>query len=413
MKNEFVFINASGDTFTPTMSGSLGPWIWEVCQAAKVDGILPVVISKRQPKAPPFDWPRIILVDWPEIRQNWVAQFAYRAHRKLAGWAEFGQRTFASRVGDAIALEGLSDSTFFLQNDPEIAVYLRGRFPEAFIICHFQNQQECRPRFRTALAASVDRVTACSEFTAMWIEHYYGLHKGQAIAVHSGVDSQKFSPVPSPPGPPVINFTGRTGIEKAPDLFLAAAIKLSARTRDFSIQMLGASVSGWQEWNPFQKALKAQAEELEALGIEVRWPGHIDRYHIVDEMRKAQIHVTPSRWDEPFGLVTLEAMSCGLATIASRTGGTPEVVGDGGILFDRDNVDDLVKCLEPLVLSAATRNKWATRARGRAETMTWARTWTAIRDITSNDQKRRACLGKERGCNPVGRSWGVKAKSLQ
>jgi glycosyltransferase involved in cell wall biosynthesis len=44
----------------------------------------------------------------------------------------------------------------------------------------------------------------------------------------------------------------------------------------------------------------------------------------------------PARWEEPFGLVLIEAMACGTPVVALRTGAVPEVVVDGvtGIVCD-------------------------------------------------------------------------------
>ena len=50
----------------------------------------------------------------------------------------------------------------------------------------------------------------------------------------------------------------------------------------------------------------------------------------------------PIQWDEPFGLVILEAMACETPVVASHVGGIPEIVVEGatGYLVDYDP-DDL------------------------------------------------------------------------
>jgi glycosyltransferase involved in cell wall biosynthesis len=48
----------------------------------------------------------------------------------------------------------------------------------------------------------------------------------------------------------------------------------------------------------------------------------------------SHVVIIPSQWEEPFGRVALEAMLSDVPVIASRTGGLPESVGDGGILID-------------------------------------------------------------------------------
>ncbi len=57
--------------------------------------------------------------------------------------------------------------------------------------------------------------------------------------------------------------------------------------------------------------------------------------------------IIPSQWEEPFGRIALEAMLSRVPVIASRTGGLPESVGDGGILIDDfSNVDHWVDAIE-------------------------------------------------------------------
>jgi glycosyltransferase involved in cell wall biosynthesis len=202
---------------------------------------------------------------------------------------------------------------------------------------------------------------------------------GVVKTLYSGVDVERFRPAsPLPPTPPVINFIGRTGIEKAPDLILKAALKLATKTRDFAVQILGSNHMARVEMDEYQLQLQELSERLEQMGIVVRRPGHVLRADLPSELQKAHIHVTPSRWDEPFGLVTLEGMACGLATLASHTGGSPEVIGDGGLLFNRDDDADLADKLEPWIRDDILRLKYAAKARAWAEQRTWDRTWSEV-----------------------------------
>jgi glycosyltransferase involved in cell wall biosynthesis len=54
----------------------------------------------------------------------------------------------------------------------------------------------------------------------------------------------------------------------------------------------------------------------------------------------------PIEWDEPFGLVMIEAMACGAPVYALRGGSVAEVVKDGVSGYVCDSVDDMVRCAE-------------------------------------------------------------------
>lgn len=371
---DLVFINNSAETFTPTQSGAVATHIWECARVAEARGLKSVVVSRRCEVAP-YPEVRTILLDYPPIPNAFLPLKWFRGQRRLAGWRHLRQGAYAARVARALRGAGLEGQPWLLHNDPELTVFLRRRFPRAFLLHHFHNPLEMSPRGREAFARAANVVTGVSNFVSAWARDYFGLR--EVATVYNGVDSRRFNPADQADDDavPVIGFLGRTGIEKAPDLLLRAAVQLARKTRGFRLQILGSNHWDRFEMNDYQRTLRELSAELEALGVEVRWPGHVSRAAVPGELRKAHIHVVPSRWDEPCALALFEGMAAGLATVASATGGTPEVVGDAGLLFERDSVDGLAGHLERLLASGALRRDLAARARVRAEAFTWEKTF--------------------------------------
>jgi glycosyltransferase involved in cell wall biosynthesis len=62
----------------------------------------------------------------------------------------------------------------------------------------------------------------------------------------------------------------------------------------------------------------------------------------------ARALVFPSFY-EGFGLPPLEALACGTPVIASNRGSLPEIVGDGGLLLEPDDVKGLAEAMEKLL----------------------------------------------------------------
>ena len=74
---------------------------------------------------------------------------------------------------------------------------------------------------------------------------------------------------------------------------------------------------------------------------------NIQVFNLPEETKKVNIlqhakgFIFPSQWNEPFGMVLIEAMSCGTPVIAYNRGSVPEIVRDGltGFIVDPDNED--------------------------------------------------------------------------
>lgn len=363
------------DSFTPTKSGTTGTIAWEYAQAARRAGAEPLVIARHQ-DAEPYPWPHAKFLEWPFVPSGRIGTLVMRVQRKYTGWQHFREGAYCRRLARAIQEADAERGIFLLQNDVEPAVYLRKRFPHAFIMHHFQNQQECRPQFRKRFAGCANVVSAVSNYTSRFVEDYYALPQGSCHTIYNGVDPDRFHPADEvPPGPPIINFVGRTGADKAPDLILKAALILAKTTNKFSVQIIGSNHALRVVMDEYQRELQSLAQELKAVGVNVRFTGNVVRDRVPFEMRKAHIHVVPSRWQEPCSLSILEGMACGLATIGSRSGGTPEVVGEYGLLFERDNPVDLARQLEQLVVNPELRMEYARRGRVRAMERRWDVCW--------------------------------------
>ena len=67
---------------------------------------------------------------------------------------------------------------------------------------------------------------------------------------------------------------------------------------------------------------------VSSLGLEsnVSFTGLIPREELPGVYRRHDLFVFPSVWEEPFSIALLEALASGLAVVATRTGGSPEIL---------------------------------------------------------------------------------------
>ena len=376
-----IQINNSAETFTATSSGAIATHIWEVCRCALLNNVEPVVIT-RDSKEAALGGVELLRVSLKPRATKGIFKWAGRIQRRLTGWRDLYQREYTGLVLDKIKAHGMERELFLLHNDPELAVCLKSQFPRARVLHHFHNPVVCARSFQRKFRETVDLVTAVSGYVAAEIHRIYGVRN--VGVVHNGVDLQRFSPGDTNQDEPVVvNFLGRTGIEKAPDLLLKAALELSDLHTAFKIQMLGSNHWGRWEADAYQAELFRLVSDLKKIGIEVLQPGHVTRSEIPEFLKRAHVHVLPSRWDEPCALSLLEGMASGLAVVASHTGGTPEVLGHAGRLFQRDSEQELAEHLRLLIENRVLRRELGLSARRQAEEFPWERCWAGFRQLVA------------------------------
>jgi glycosyltransferase involved in cell wall biosynthesis len=131
-------------------------------------------------------------------------------------------------------------------------------------------------------------------------------------------------------------FLSRICEEKAPHLAIEAARRAG----------LGIVVAGKVDPNPDDEKYFAEVIEPLLADPGVTWFGEADAAQKRELFRRARAVLFPIQWEEPFGLVPVEAMACGTPTIAFRRGAMPEVIEDGVSGFLVDDLNGMVHALE-------------------------------------------------------------------
>lgn len=108
-------------------------------------------------------------------------------------------------------------------------------------------------------------------------------------------------------------------------------------------------------------------ENMAAGDTRVRYIGYVKEVENV--YHTADIVVVPSRWQEPLGLINLEAGACGKPVVATRVGGIPEVVADGvnGYLVEPGDVAALAARVAALIDDPSLRARMGEAGRARVE----------------------------------------------
>ncbi|HET6793774.1 MAG TPA: glycosyltransferase family 4 protein [Acidimicrobiales bacterium] len=108
-------------------------------------------------------------------------------------------------------------------------------------------------------------------------------------------------------------------------------------------------------------------------GVEARVEiGVAERSALAAHYRSSDAFLFPSRWDEPFGLVPVEAMACGTPVVATGTGGSTEFLRHEGncLLVPREDPGRLAEAVSALAADPGLRRKLAAGGRRTAAALT-------------------------------------------
>jgi glycosyltransferase involved in cell wall biosynthesis len=193
--------------------------------------------------------------------------------------------------------------------------------------------------FERILALTMDRIAAARQLPVVVLSDYMrgelcrvGLAPGSVHVIPPfawGLDRDA-----APDGPPCVLFVGRLvaakGVADAISAWRASALGLplvmagTGSRREQAERETGVQVLGW-----------VSHERLSAL------------------YRRAQVVLFPARWQEPFGIVGLEALTMGTPVAAFRSGGVPQWhPGEG--LVDWGDVDGLARAAAELAGQTVT-----------------------------------------------------------
>jgi glycosyltransferase involved in cell wall biosynthesis len=120
-------------------------------------------------------------------------------------------------------------------------------------------------------------------------------------------------------------FLGRMSDEKAPHLTVEVARELGMK-----LIIAGQMKMPWEQ-TYFERKLAPLID-----GEQVIFLGEADASTKRKLYAKARCLLVPLNWEEPFGLVMVEAMACGTPVIAFNRGAAPEIVipGENGFLVE-------------------------------------------------------------------------------
>ncbi|MGR6968821.1 glycogen synthase [Streptomyces cynarae] len=225
---------------------------------------------------------------------------------------------------------------------------------------------------RTAIEAADAVIAVSGAMRDDILGCYPALDPARVHVVHNGIDTTLYRPDPGTdvlarigvdPGRPYVLFVGRITRQKGVPHLLRAV-----RHIDPAAQVV--LCAGAPDTPEIDREFRDLFEELSRGREGVHWiPKMLPRPEVIQLLTHATVFVCPSVY-EPLGIVNLEAMACGTAVVASRTGGIPEVVDDGrtGLLVDVDDgfEEHLARALDAVLADPVAARRMGEAGRERA-----------------------------------------------
>ena len=219
-----------------------------------------------------------------------------------------------------------------------------------------QGHRDTSPPGRLAIERAImreaDRIIAtCSDEVFELVRQ--GADRRRVAVVPCGVDTDRFTPdgPAEPRSRPRVVCAGRLVERKGIDDVVTAVAGIPG----VELVVAGGPPRERLDADPEARRLRALVERL-GVGDRVELRGGLSRDAVAALMRSADaVACTP--WYEPFGIVPLEAMACGVPVVASSVGGLVDTIVDGetGIHIPPRRPDRIAAALRTLLGDADLR----------------------------------------------------------
>ncbi|GGI04561.1 glycosyltransferase [Egicoccus halophilus] len=231
------------------------------------------------------------------------------------------------------------------------------------------------------IVAEADRIVATCSDEAFELRQL-GAQMSRVSIVPCGVNLDNFGPEgPARSRDPAFAHRIVCVSRLVPRKGIDDVVRALAEVPDTELVVAGGPKVAALDTDPEVGRLRQIAEEL-GVGERVRFVGALERHQVPPLLRSADVAVTVP-WYEPFGIVPLEIMACGVPVVASAVGGMIDTVVDGvtGLHVPPREPDAVAAALRHLLDDGGLRDRLgAAGARRVRRRYTWARVTDGVVD---------------------------------
>jgi spore coat protein SA len=269
----------------------------------------------------------------------------------------------------------------WIHNRPEFAIALTAPIHRAGgrVVLHLHNSHIVDGPAQLMRQIRVDRLVFVSEFLRQQAHKKFPETANSSV-LYNGADPTIFYPAEDAhrhSAPVTVLFAGRLVEDKGAHVLIEAMRMLEAEGVPLQAIIVGSSSFGVSKETEYIRRLKAIAPKT------VQFVPYRTGIALGELFRTADMFCSPSIWEEPFGLVNVEALASGLPVVSTLGGGASEIFArGGGILVKRQSAVELASALRSLVENPALRAQLGGQAYAAfLERFTWSSVRTQMRQI--------------------------------
>ncbi len=317
----------------PRQGAAVEWWMYQVCR--RLEGFEPHILCIAADELPDEEVNEG--VHYHRVRMGRLYKRLFQKITRL------DPLSYVRRV--ARRLDALRPAIVHVHNTPALftEIHQRMRWQGARYILHMQNEMP------VAAMRDDELLVADSEYLRSW--YAARLPGADTAVVTNGVDIGTYRPAWSvtteiaslkktyevPADKKIILYVGRISPEKGPLDLVQAFRELLRQRQDVFLLLVGELRTGSDRRGEYGRKIR---ETCAMLGGACRHIGVVNPADMHKMYLLSDLVVVPSRFEEPFGMVAIEAMAAGVPVLAARKGGLKEFVlpGQTGSLIE--NTED-------------------------------------------------------------------------
>ena len=220
---------------------------------------------------------------------------------------------------------------------------------------------------------NADHIITVSNLTRDTVIYKYGIDPAKVTTVHNAVtplDAETLAIKAPKPKEKVVTFLGRITMQKGPEYFVEAAVKVLKNNHNVRFVMAGSG-------DKMDEMITLAAKR--GIADRFHFPGFQKGKQVYEMLSASDVYVMPSV-SEPFGISPLEAMQMGVPSIISKQSGCAEILTNV-IKTDYWDIDAMADAINALVAYPSLHKQLKEDGLAEVNAITWDKAGQKVIDI--------------------------------